>query len=872
MKIQSNYHLGLFKAQKSQKQNQQTPVTQPITPKQDSVSFTQNVKNSPVMFNKTGNAMSLSFTGKISSPLDKDAPALQFRVRGVSSHQKGSPGANQFAKDDNVTKLAESSWKDGDPLGYEMSIDKSGLPKIELYHEEFGTLGRVPDAIAGDLGDIINGNPNNYKFELSNVIAGTSKGAPTIGLRAVVKYTGDHPERKEKIREAFYEILNTDDKEIAETVMVYQPPMSPKEVLDKIISYEKSEYGQEAADKIERAIDAISKEITNPENKNILILGHVKPDGDTLGSIIAMKEALQSAYPDKMIDCSVDDKIPGLFRQKMPGIEDIKRPYDAEKIEKLERSIEFLSRLDDNTSKQQLEVLKKDLVDLKDPNNLFDPDSVDGTAKKEYDLVITMDIPTPKRFTGAYKEYIENSKKQIYIDHHPHRISEWQAAKDTTGLDMHKIHQNDLALIAKSVPAATQLVTIVADNAGLLSKMYQSDIEASTNFVASVVTGASTDTGSFTRTANLLPKHSKMPVQQRPNFYPEGMSTWMINELADASGDANFNKKWLREKITFDIPDSGRGLSRTSTDGELSPRDLMLTYALKRREMFPDIGLGIISANYDEMYDVFSKSLAQDPDVTLLDVQNGFKYSEALGALKSDPARNPESGGKRDAEGNFVNLSDQAKESYTGPYDDDRIGILIIQDRKEGNITENSDIARSNGIRLSLRSGATSNHAEILANLFSGGGHGGASGGRIDLPGVELDTPLAVNIDGVIENDMKTVHETLVSNNEIMRDNSIPAHKRAELCKNVKVVKAQEGTGRTVNNLIADVVTEIRKTQADTMENAEIQKAKDSKKSKKNPNSRGAQNYNRYQQGADHIQQHNGGKKAKKKKNKKNRI
>lgn len=49
-----------------------------------------------------------------------------------------------------------------------------------------------------------------------------------------------------------------------------------------------------------------------------------------------------------------------------------------------------------------------------------------------------LDIPTPKRFSGGFKDYIENSDKQIYIDHHPHKINEWIDAKETTGVDMEK--------------------------------------------------------------------------------------------------------------------------------------------------------------------------------------------------------------------------------------------------------------------------------------------------------------------------------------------------------------------------------------------------------------------------------------------------
>ena len=816
MQIRNNQLINSINLKKNVGVNQSPLYSNSL--KNDTLSLTSSVKPSNVLFKQSKNVISLAFTGKIKNPtpINEVLPeqlALQFKVRGVSKHQLSENCANENAEDDNVIKLAESNWKDGDKLDFSVSTSPYGKSKINISHPEFGEIGRVPDALTEQLLPLIKNGESHYKMELSNVIAGTSKGAATIGLRAVLKYDDDNEKHKARVVEGFNSILNSKDKEVSQSVMVYQPPMSPKDVLNKIIQVERAEHGDLEVKKITKAIDAISNEITSPENKKILILGHVKPDGDTLGCVIAMKTAIKSAFPDKEIDCSVDDKIPGLFRAKMPGIEDVKLPYSTKKINELKESIKSISNSDDEVSVEQRKMLESDLKMLQDPNNLFDPESANGKAKKKYDLVITMDIPTPKRFTGAYKDYIENSKKQIYIDHHPHRLNEWQAQKDVTGLDMDKIHKNNLALVVDSVPAATQLVSIVADNAGLLGKMYQSDLSAATTFVASVVTGASTDTGSFTRTANLLPKHAKMPVQQRPNFYPEGMSSWLINKLADSSGDSKFDKKWLREKIAFDIPD--KQISKKNVNGKISPRDMMLSYALNNREMEPSLGLGIISVNYNQMHDVFKSSLEQDPDVTLLDVQNSFKYSEALGALKSDPELNPSRGGKnnQDPTSATKDLSTLATETYSGPYDDDRIAILVVQDRKAGYMTENSGIAECNGLRLSLRSSGISNHAEIIANLFGGGGHGGASGGRVDIPGVEIDTKLAVKINDQVQDDMKVVYDTLIKNNNIMKDNRLSNDEKKAMCEKISLSKAEDGTGRTTNELIKGVTSEIRKAQ-----------------------------------------------------------
>ena len=808
----------------SKPQIQQAQTVRPkLTYATDSVTLSKKAVDKPIALRREGSALHVAFTGKLQNPMEtkatEDAPAIQFRVRGVSKHQLGTEGASATAEDDSVVQLANSNWKEGDALRCKETRGRNGKA-LALVHPQFGEVGQVPKEMAEVLMPVMKGKTQDYRFELANVIAGTSKGAPTIGLRVALKYVGNDKREAQKATETFNGLLNSEDPKISKAVMVYQPAKTPEQVLERIFEVEGKENGPESVKEIKNAITNISNEINNPENKRILILGHCKPDGDTLGSVVAMKEALKAAYPDREIDCAVDDKIPGLFRDKMPGIEAVKRPYNPDKIQTLEKNLEVLKSINTETSKEQQKVLERDLAELKDPNNLFDANPLQGKPKKQYDLVMTMDVPTPTRFSGAFKDYIEGSKKQIYIDHHPHRITEWQNAKDVTGLDMNKIHKNGLALVCDAVPAATQLVTIVADKAGVLGKMFEKGGEAAKNFVASVITGTSTDTGSFTRTANLLPHHSALPVQQRPNFFPEGMSTWLTNQLAKT--DKSVDKKWLRENIAYDVPD--KSLSSNSVDGKLSPRDKMLTYALEGRKMEPELGLGIIEVNYDQMYDVFDESLKQDPEITLLDIQNGFKYSEVMGALKADPSETSQ----RLAPGQKASsLSERATQTYTGPYDADRIGILVIQDKKENFITENSDVAKMNGLRLSFRSSATSNHAELLANLFGGGGHGGASGGRVDLPGVEINTPLVVKVDGKVVDDTASVYADLTKNYEIMKDNSIPAEKRAGMCKKIEIALAEDGQqGRTTSQIITDVVKEIRKNQpaVETKENGKGQK------------------------------------------------
>lgn len=779
---------------------------------EDSVSFSKTEQKPAITMERMGSALHVSFGGQMKNPmpLETRTDAIQMKVRGVAAHQKGTEGAGPRARDNNVVKLADSQWKDGQKLDFRFTMDKRGNERLELGVPELGGvkkggIGRVPDELVPDLKNLMKGHEKEFRFELSNVISGKSKGAPTIGLRVNLLYTGHNEKMREKTKEVFTGFMDSKDTSVSKQVMLYQEPTSPEQVLGKIFDIESQVNGPKAVEEIKGAITAISKEINDPKNQKILIVGHCKPDGDTLGSVIGMKTAIQGAFPDREIDCAVDDKIPGLFRDKMPGIENVKRPYNPERIALVEQSIAKMEAGEQSAAtKAQVQILKNELADLQDSSRLFDDGPLKGEDRKKYDLVILLDIPTPKRFSGGFKDYIENSDKQIYIDHHPHKINEWIDAKDVTGVDMEKIHKNNLAFVSDMVPAATQLVTIVADKAGILGNTMKNSFEEARKFVSSVITGTSTDTGSFTRTANLLPEHMEMSVKDRPNFAPEGMSKWLIDEV-NANQTEKVDKKWLRDNIVFDVPD--KAPIKEGGKGELSPRDKMLQMAVNGKHVYPELGVGVVSVSYDDMCEIWEDSLKHDPEFTLLDVQNGFKYSEVMGALKADPSKVNAQGNPKDSE-----LQRKAKEMYSSPYDADKIAIMAIQDRKAGFVTENSEVAEMNGIRLSFRSADCSDHAELLSSIFDGGGHGGASGGRIDLPGVTIDSKLAVTIDGKVEYNIGKVMSMARHNLDVLHDVNLTPEQKREQMHEVKVT-IDENQGKTFHELIADMVKDIRAHQ-----------------------------------------------------------
>ncbi len=815
----------------------------------DSVSFTNVKKAAPaISMTREANVLRIAFGQKLNNPMPELTTGIQMKVRGVTVHQQGGLTTDK-TDDSNITELANSPWKDGDKLHYRIYKDPGRGNFIELSHPVYGELGRVPDEISdtiikliergcgakqseepqGKVGKSIDKSKTrsrskeadprklgDFRFELSNVIAGTTKGAPTIGLRVNLRYVGKDPQIKKDVSNVFNQLLNSESSDVRGLVMLHQTPTSPDEVLQRIFDIAGANNNEKEVKKIKYTIENIIKEIDDPENKKILMIGHIKPDGDTLGSIIGMQSAITAAYPDKEVDCTVDDKIPGLFREKMPGIENVKRPYSLERIELLKKSIaELQDKKQTEATRTQIAQLEKEIEESTNPDNLFDSAPLNGGERKKYDIVMLMDIPTPQRFSGAYKEYIENAKHVIYIDHHPPRAGEWEEAQEQTGIDMKRIKSEKNALVCPSVPANTQLVAIIADKAGMMQTMFRNNLEKAKIFTAAIISGTSTDTGSFTRTANLLPEHATMPVAERPNFMPEGMSKMLVRNLEEASynagGDARaeIDKKWLREHITYDIPDEKFDKNLKS----LSAREKMLTYALDEELIIPSLGLGFIDVDYNQMSDVWAESLRSDSSVTLLDVQNAFKYSEVMNGLRT----NPEKTAHRDETFIATTLEDRAREVYESVYNDDKIAVLTIQDKQEGEVTEKSEIAEQNGLRFSFRSADGSTHAELLASLFGGGGHGGAAGGRIDLPGIKINSKLIVRVNGEPVYDPKVIYQELKRNYDINHDNRLSDYRKQELLKDIRVDFAPEGAERpqTARDIITNLVRCIRTEQDD---------------------------------------------------------
>jgi phosphoesterase RecJ-like protein len=106
---------------------------------------------------------------------------------------------------------------------------------------------------------------------------------------------------------------------------------------------------------------------TIKQAKNILIISHIGPDGDTLGSMLALKQIILSQHSDKNIETLVIGKVPEIY-SFLPGIKETKTPH-----------------------------------------NIY--------LLKSYDVAITVDCASIDRLGDALELY-KNSKYRINIDHH----------------------------------------------------------------------------------------------------------------------------------------------------------------------------------------------------------------------------------------------------------------------------------------------------------------------------------------------------------------------------------------------------------------------------------------------------------------------
>ena len=131
--INGNGLNGIYLSQ-LKKSNEVKPSYLNFKAAQDSVSFSKTQEKPAITTKRIGSALQVSFGGQMKNPmpLETRTDAIQMKVRGVAAHQKGTEGAGPRARDNNVVKLADSQWKDGQKLDFRFITDKRGNERLEL--------------------------------------------------------------------------------------------------------------------------------------------------------------------------------------------------------------------------------------------------------------------------------------------------------------------------------------------------------------------------------------------------------------------------------------------------------------------------------------------------------------------------------------------------------------------------------------------------------------------------------------------------------------------------------------------------------------------------------------------------------------------
>ncbi len=228
--------------------------------------------------------------------------------------------------------------------------------------------------------------------------------------------------------------------------------------------------------------DAIQKQIIDliGRSQKILILASSPPDGDSLGSAVALYMAFQKLGKDSTVICS--DLVPDVL-QFLPNMKVIGN--------KGATSNDFIITLD--CSAVKVDSIKSAIEDNKvniiitPKNGRFTPDQVSfNKGKTDYDLIITVDCAELNQLKGFYENNIElfHEIPVINIDHH---ISNTHFGK-INYVDIMASSTTELLLpMLEEMSREAQIQLIDEDIATLL------------------LTGLITDTGSF-QNANTTPR------------------------------------------------------------------------------------------------------------------------------------------------------------------------------------------------------------------------------------------------------------------------------------------------------------------------------------------------------------------------------
>ncbi len=686
----------------------------------------------------------------------------------------------------------------GEVLPFEIVDSENDQKDIFVTLPGGGNLGKIPESIKKALIPTIIETPSDFNIKLYGTTNKTRKNPANVLID--IEYNGD---KKDLIHANFNKLL-------------YKNTISPEEVLNRLLGYKKVLYGEEVGtEKIkeaEKAISTITKTLEDPKNQKILLIGHNKPDGDTLGSCLGLKAALD--YMNKeQVDIAIDDVVTGFLRNSL----------DTETIK---RSANFISSLNDGINSRMKSISNEDiapeqlqeLYGLQHVKNHYNEKISPLEENDKYDVVVILDVPTPTKISKEIKKYTKDAKKIIYIDHHPFQRSEWQKEQDNDGINIDKIKKQHLYWTETKMPANTMLVSIIIDKLlPELSYKFRDSLQIKNgnlaekrlinNMAQSLVVGTNTDTGGYRRGISKTEEDEKLPPEKKVSFAPAALSDWL---LSLTNGDVT--RRTIKKAMKYDVPNMAdyyfpedfvdfyntEKESHEILETEIPTLDEIFTSKNniscadiaenldQNTKVYPELGLGISKIKFDSIKKFLRAYNMEKSEINMQDIIAAYKFNKYTIAMKY-------------AKKNYEGFE---KYKVADKYEDKKISVMIREEEKAGELNTRYHKATTNSLGFSFRSPEGTNYAGILATLFNGGGHASAAGGSISGQGVTSDSKITLYINGKKSNSFNEMYNVAKTNYE--------NNYYDKLDDNFKIEIKVSDDGIAISDLISGVVKEIR--------------------------------------------------------------
>lgn len=223
------------------------------------------------------------------------------------------------------------------------------------------------------------------------------------------------------------------------------------------------------------------------KHQNILVLTHINPDGDALGSLLAFYLLLKKL--DKNVSAVATSEIPVKFNF-LPAISNINSEFNG--IRDFIINLDLSSAKLDKLSYQKITDENRLDIIITPKTGTFTPEDVSFSyGAHKFDLIFVLDTPDLERLGKVYDENADlfYETPTVNIDHHP--------SNEYFG----KINWVDL-----TATSTAEILVALIESLSREKQLLDADV------ATALLTGITTDTGSFQNT-NTTPKSLTVAAQ-----------------------------------------------------------------------------------------------------------------------------------------------------------------------------------------------------------------------------------------------------------------------------------------------------------------------------------------------------------------------